>query len=274
MISNRSAAISILLLVLGTGGYAHAETKGVTSREYKIGLNPTFFAGPPDQAFETLRKRLTTASPLTFENPSHTTVQFFDTAKCQLANMSMLLRSRVKQGKDGRVTLKIRDADILAVDSSPLRPAEGKKPKIEDDYSIQTSGKGASDFSKSFTFEGSPPATFGELGEKVSHIEDVVAAKNSDALVAGPIVAETVFVSKPLQLADDLDISVEASLWYDANNGAPVAGDVSFTVQQPFDYASLKAAKAFQLRLAEALGDMKASSGEKSLAALPKDCRK
>ncbi|AYD04659.1 hypothetical protein [Neorhizobium sp. NCHU2750] len=273
MTIRRVSSILGMLLAVSLGTTAHAELKGISSREYKLGLDPKSLSGPTGDVFKTISERLQTALPLQFGAASHGKVQFFDTQACDLSHGSMLLRYRQRDGKAERVTLKIRDADILAIDTSPLRPAQGKMPKIEDDFSIRETGKAASDFSKSFSYEGGQPATVGELAEHLLHLDKVSKAAASDRFVGGPPVSETVYASKPVRLTDSLDVTVEVSLWYGEGSGKPLAGDVSFTIDGPFEHQSLAVAGATLERLATSLGDMRGSSGEKSLAVVPEQCR-
>jgi hypothetical protein len=170
-----TAALPAIALVLSLGTTAHAELKGVSSREYKVGLDLKNLSGSSDDVFKMISARLQDALPLEFSAATHGKVQFFDTHACDLSHGSILLRHRQKDGKAGRVTLKIRNPDILAVDTSPLQPKQGKAPKIEDDFSIRETGMAASDFSKSFSYDGVSPSTYGELAEQTRRIASSVA---------------------------------------------------------------------------------------------------
>lgn len=81
------------------------------------------------------------------------------------------------------------------------------------------------------------------------------------------------FVSEPVPLAGEAAVPIEVSFWFAASDGAPLTGDVSFTLEEPFDYPSVRAADALLAKMADALGPMRGASGEKALAVLPEPCR-
>jgi hypothetical protein len=229
----RTAALPAIALVLSLGTTAHAELKGVSSREYKVGLDLKNLSGSSDDVFKMISARLQDALPLEFSAATHGKVQFFDTHACDLSHGSILLRHRQKDGKAGRVTLKIRNPDILAVDTSPLQPKQGKAPKIEDDFSIRETGMAASDFSKSFSYDGVSPSTYGELAEHFQHLDEVTEADPSDRFVSGSAVSEMVYTSKPVRLTDSLDVTIEVSLWYGEANGKPLTRRSEYDARTP-----------------------------------------
>ena len=213
------------------------------------------------------------AADLRGQEPRRGQVQFFDTKDCALGQSSMLLRARMPPGKDPSITLKIRSADILIADMMPVTLADGKTVEFEDDYGIGPDGTAGSDYSRSLSYDGSVPKTIAELTQNFDHLTEVMSAAPTAELLSGPLIDTVVYASKPYPLGPDTAVKVETSLWYSADDGSPLAGDVSFTLEAPFDYATVLAARDMLTTLSDGLGEMRGASAEKALAALPEICQ-
>ena len=196
-------------------------------------------------------------------------MQFFGTADCKLARNSMLLRARMAPDKDPHITLKIRSADLLIASTMPVTLADGKMVEFEDDYGIGPDGTAGSDYSRSISYDGAAPKTLADLAEKFDHLDEVLSTPLTEALLTGPLIDTVVHASKRYPLGPDTTVKVETSLWYAAEDGAPLAGDVSFTLDAPFDYATVLAAHDMLMTLSDALGPLRGASSEKSTAAIP-----
>ncbi|WP_146127043.1 hypothetical protein [Labrys okinawensis] len=266
------AAMSILT-ALPLSPAAQAGSEGLESREYKVGLDPAALPGDSDAAILAVEERLSQVTKLEFGQPKQMQVQFFDTQECALTRASMLLRSREKPGKTPRITLKIRNTDMLAVKTMPIGLSRTGETAFQDDYGIGPTGKPSSDFSKSFSFDDTPPKTLSELAQSIHNLHEIVPFQGNSVLQAGPRVAQTAYASEPLPMSAKRKIRLEATLWYPADGGKPLAGDVSFTLEAPFDYGELRAADKLLLDLAKQLGPLKGSSAEKALAVIPESCR-
>lgn len=252
---------------------ASAQNIALDSREYKVGLAVDRLPHEAAAADKAIRNRLDPIMKIEPLRKKQAQVQFLDTDSCTLTKNAMLLRARTKSNMEPRLTLKIRNPDILAVDTMPVALASGKTVGIEDDYSIGQDGKPASNFSRSFSFDGALPHRLADMSSHIVNLEYLGPDVSQLALRGGPRVAETVFVSKQVSITDQLATEVEISLWYEQTGGALLAADVSFTVQAPFDHSQLQAADKLLLDFARALGDFRGAIGEKALAVIPKICR-
>ncbi len=250
-----------------------AQNIALESREYKVGIAVDRVPREATTVAEAIRKRLNLIKKIEPLSKKQSQVQFFDTSSCALARNAMLLRARTKSSGQPRLTLKIRNADILTVDTMPIALANKKSVPIEDDYGIGTDGKPVSNFSKSFSFDGAVPNRQADISSQIVNLERFGVGFSQQPLRSGPQVAETVFVSKPVVITDELAAEVEISLWYEQAGGALLAADVSFTVEAPFDYLQLQAADKLLLDFSEALGDFRGTTAEKALAVIPAFCR-
>ncbi len=270
---NLSVLGGLVALVSLFSHEASAQNIALDSREYKIGLAVDHLPGEAAAVYEVIRSRLDPIKKIEPLRKKQAQVQFLDTDSCALTKNAMLLRARTKSNKAPRLTLKIRNPDILAVDTMPVALASGKTVGIEDDYSIGQDGKPASNFSRSLSFDGALPRRLADLSSHIVNLASLGPGVSQLALRGGPRVAETVFVSKPVSITDQLATEVEISLWYEQEGGALLAADVSFTVQAPFGYPQLQEADKLLLDFAQALGDFRGATGEKALAVIPKMCR-
>lgn len=270
---NRPVLACLVALASLFSQEASAQNIALDSREYKIGLAVDRLpreAGVVDKA---IRNRLGPIKKIEPGRKKQAQVQFLDTDSCALTKNALLLRARSISGKEPRITLKIRNSDILAVDTMPIALAGKKSVGIEDDFNIGEDGKPASDFSKSLSFNGPVPRRLADISSHIVNLEHIGPGVLPLDLRSGPQIAETVFVSKPVAITDQLAAEVELSLWYDQAGGTLLAADLSFTVQAPFEYLQLQAAKKLLLDFADALGDFKGHSAEKAMAAIPTVCR-
>ncbi|PJX23849.1 hypothetical protein CAP48_12295 [Advenella sp. S44] len=252
---------------------AAAQNIALDSREYKVGLAVERLPKEPAAVDTAIRKRLDSVRRIEPGRSKQAQVQFLDTDSCALTKNALLLRARSISGKEPRLTLKIRNSDILAVDTMPIALASQKSVSIEDDFNIGEDGKPASDFSKSLSFDGPIPNRLANIKSHIVNLEHIGPGVLQQDLYSGPQIAETVFVSKPVAITDPLEAEVELSLWYDQAGGALLAADLSFTVEAPFEYPQLQAAEKLLLDFADALGDFKGHSAEKAKAAVPAACR-
>lgn len=250
-----------------------AQNIALESREYKVGIAVDRMPREAVAVAEAIRMRLNLIKKIEPRSKRQSQVQFLDTDSCALAENAMLLRARTKPGGKPRLTLKIRNPDILAVDTMPIALASKKSVGIEDDYSIGNDGKPASNFSKSFSFDGTIPNQMADISSQIVNLEHIGAGLSQQPLRSGPLVAETVFVSRPVVITDQLAAEVEISLWYEQAGGALLAADVSFTIEAPFDYLQVQAADKLLLDFSEALGQFRGASAEKALAVIPARCR-
>lgn len=275
MAMSRSSGLiaAALLAVLLYPAQAKAELRGLESREYKVGIDPAMMPREPDAAIAAVRERLAARLPVRFQSPRRGRIQFSDTQDCALTRSSLLLRTRFRTGKTPYHTLKIRNADLLLVDTMPLTLARPGSTDLEDDRSIGVDGEPHSNYSRSLSFESPPPATLAELGQHIQDLGRVVPAAPEARLHAGPLVASVVYVSEPVRLTDTATAVIEASFWYGVDDGVPLAGDVSFTLEAPFNYGAVRAAGTLLTEMASALGEMRGPSGEKALAVIPARCR-
>lgn len=265
--------IAAVLTALSLPMTARAENGGPQSREYKLGLDPDALPGNPEAAIAAVSRRLERVGNLEFKKPKQAEVQFFDTPDCSLTRASMLLRSRARPRKVPQITLKIRNRDIRAVEAVPIGLARAGETAFQDDYGLGPDGRPASSFSRSLSFEADPPKTLAELAGSIRNLGKVVPFRADAPLKAGPLIAQTAYVAKPLPLGGDRKIRLEATFWYPASGGKALAGDISFTLEMPLSGDVRRAADGLLVELATALGPLKGVSGEKSLAAIPSACR-
>ena len=270
---NRPVLGCIVALVSLFSYEANAQNIALDSREYKVGLAVERLPREAAAVVEAIRSRLDPIKKIEPLRKKQAQVQFLDTDSCALTKNAMLLRARSKSNKEPQLTLKIRNPDILAVDTMPVALASGKSIGIEDDYSIGEDGKPASYFSRSLSFDGALPRRLADISTHIVNLEYLGPGVSQLALRGGPRVAETVFVSKPVSITNQLAADVEISLWYEQAGGALLAADVSFTVQAPFGYPQLQAADTLLLDFAHALGDYRGATGQKALSVIPKMCR-
>ncbi|GEM_PF-673077 len=272
---NRSVLGCLVALASLFSYAASAQNITLDSREYKVGLAVDRLPREAAAVDEAIRNRLGPIKKIVplRKKQAQVQVQFFDTDSCVLTKNAMLLRARTKSNKAPRLTLKIRNPDILVVDTMPIALVSGKTVGIEDDYSIGQDGKPASNFSKSLSFDSALPLRLADIGSHVVNLAYLGQGASQLALRGGPRVAETVFVSKPVPITDQLAAEVEISLWYEQAGGALLAADVSFTVQAPFDHPQLQAADQLLMDFAQALRDFRGATAEKALAIIPKMCR-
>lgn len=118
-----------------------AQNIALESREYKVGIAVDRMPREAVAVAEAIRMRLNLIKKIEPRSKRQSQVQFLDTDSCALAKNAMLLRARTKPGGKPRLTLKIRNPDILAVDTMPIALASKRSVGIEDDYSIGNDGK-------------------------------------------------------------------------------------------------------------------------------------
>ena len=269
----RRRSIAFVFALLFSPGLAGAQSQGLASREYKVGLVAGSLPAAPKEALLMIQRRLGAVRQIQIAKERHAQVQFLDTDQCILTRHSLLLRTKTRPGKLPRITLKLRNPDILYVDAIPVQSIHRKPIPIEDDYSLGAQGRAASNFSKSFSFDAAVPERLDQLTPHILHLEQILPGTLQTQLQGGPRVSETVYQVRPIAMTNGQPIKLEISLWYQAQGNSPLAGDVSFTLTAPYTYSMLRSADQMLLALAESLGDLKADTGEKALAILPKPCR-
>src|SRR5690606_19301977 len=164
--------LSCVIVLVGLFAHAaNAQTITLNSREYKVGLDVDRLPHEMTAAIEAIRNRLGVVKIIELQRKKQAQVQFFDTESCALRDSAMLLRARTRPGKEPRLTLKIRNPDLLAVDTMPVAFASPKSVGIEDDYGVGKSGKPASNFSRSFSFDGAIPKHLADLGSHIVNLE-------------------------------------------------------------------------------------------------------
>ncbi len=269
----RWRSIAFVFALLFSPALASAQIKELASREYKIGLAAGRLPAAPEEALTLIRRRLGAFEHIQIAKERHAQVQFLDTDQCTLARHSMLLRTRTRPAKLPRITLKVRNYDILYVDSIPVQSINHRPVPIEDDYSFRGPGRAASNFSKSFSFDGAIPDRLDQLTRHILHLEQVFPGTLRQRLQGGPRVNETVYLVRPIAMANGQRIELEISLWYHEPGKPPLAGDISFTLTAPYTYGMLQSADQMLSTLAQSLGELKAEAGEKALAIIPDACR-
>ena len=215
----------------------------VTSREYKVMLDPTQFAyntefsnvssflSAADTAITAAISRTVSGSPYLSKDR---TVKFYDTAgSCQLKAIGYSFRERIDNG-NSEVTLKFRSPDRYISDFEDLSATSGSaETKLESDVGYSST----SPFRVVYGHSTKAPNTrtineMRDINTQFPGFDNDYGFSNSTALdlVGNLTVYEHVYKGVIIDLGQ-YDAEISVTVWYDSNPSgtqAPVAVEASF----------------------------------------------
>jgi hypothetical protein len=247
--------IGVLLAVwTASASVAAFAAPALDSREYKLALAPTKFAGPAPSnnvsdlwekvvkpVIDGLDPRSNGKSRLKngFDDNKNRRVLFRDTKTCELAAAGFALRERVKV-KDGKLadaaklTLKFRAPDEFIAASANLEG--GDDTKLEEDIVAFRGANGGpsirSLYSRSVNQDvdrSKVPESVRDTIKRYPGLEKeltragVAESVLDAALVKGRPINEVVFEGAVVDLGDDADAEFALTLWYSSEGPPPAA---------------------------------------------------
>lgn len=310
-VAGRSAGAITAALILQLPPPALAGGLTIDSREYKLLLTPTDFAGDPNaRASEFWDGRLKpiigthldrresgeSRAKKSFVLRHQRRVSFKDTTGCTLSLAGFSYRERAalmaEPGGAATVetTLKFRSSDIFISSASSFAGQGEAKSKFEEDISISMQGgKSRSGYSHSVSQKqagGSLPATLKGLTDTYpgawSWLESLSTTPTQPGanLVAGPAFVELVFSKAEVDLGHETDAEFDFTFWYpasDASRTQPALVEISFsydTNDGDVDRnVALRASKLFVAMQSELSALIAPGSQSKTSRALPSDCQ-
>ncbi|NOU51246.1 hypothetical protein HG263_11980 [Pseudoalteromonas sp. JBTF-M23] len=250
----------------------------VTSREYKLLLNPTLFsyqteASQVNSYFSSVKVNVEQAisrsvsGALTLNKIR--TVKFFDTINtCQLRQIGYVFRERIENG-DSEVTLKFRSPDrYIAAFEGLASPTNGAETKLEAD--VGTTGNDT--FKVVYSHSTKAPNTrtindFKDINTHFPGFESEYGFNDSLPLaqVGNLTISEQVYKGAEIDLGS-FDAKLSVTLWYasaPSPSSVPLIAEASFKNEDTSaDYSKkvvLRAKEAF--RSMQALTSWNATSG-------------
>lgn len=278
--SSKNGFIAAATLSLLASGAAFANPD-VTSREYKLLLNPALFTYTTESAqvnsyfssfvtaVETKIARDVSGS-LSLDKIR--TVKFYDTAgACQLNKLGYIFRDRIENGQS-EVTLKFRSADPYIADFENLSASSNQaETKLEADIGAKVDNALLIVYGHSTT----SPNT-----RTINNVEDInvhfpgfdtdygIADSTTLSLVGNLSIHERVYDGGVIDLGS-IDADVSITFWYSSvptPSQKPVAVEVSFKYEDPSaDYT-----KAVVNRAKQSFDAMQAMSGWNSTSSVTK----
>jgi len=233
----------VLALSLFSAATAASANPDVTSREYKLMLQPALFAyntessnvddfiDDAETAIEAAISRNVTGSAVLSKVRD---VKFFDTdGSCALRNNGYSFRERIESG-DSEVSLKFRSEDRYIADFEDMSATSGSaETKLESDIGISAS----SNFVVLYSHSATAPNT--RTINQMDDINDQFPGFDSDYgfadsstldLVGGLTIREHVYKNVDIDLGS-IDAEISVTLWYNGTptgSAAPVVAEVSF----------------------------------------------
>ncbi|MBZ9603111.1 hypothetical protein [Phyllobacterium chamaecytisi] len=282
------------------------------AREYKLLLNPSWFAEPRANTFWRdrimpiiecrLKKRENGESRAvgSFGTPKERIIRFWDTPNCTLTGSDFALRTRA-QAKSGvpEITLKLRTEDYFVVASTPLPGAAGQgEIKFEEDIApleVIPSVPGTpvvfpskhsirSRFSLSTTLVHAWQemdrttavlrALFPTLAENLK-APNTLARESS--LIGGPVIHEYVSKGAQVRLSENVTGDFTLTLWYfETTDFPPAVAEISFkcaTIAGGMPGKAARRALDLFIGLQIDLGDyVNTDHASKTAMALPSGC--
>ncbi|SCB28404.1 hypothetical protein GA0061099_1004151 [Bradyrhizobium yuanmingense] len=309
-VAGRSAGAITVALILQLPQPALAGGITIDSREYKLLLTPTDFAGDPNaRAAEFWDGRLKpiisthldrresgeSRAKKSFVLRHQRRVSFKDTAGCTLSLAGFSYRERAaltaeRGAATVETTLKFRSPDIFISNASSFAGQREAKSKFEEDISIPIQGaKTRSSYSHSVSQKQaglSPPATLKDVMDTYpgawSWLESVSTKppQLGANLIAGPVFAELVFSRAEVDLGHDADAEFDFTFWYpasDASRTQPALVEISFSYNtddgEVDSNIALRASKLFVAMQSELSAMIAPGSQSKTSWALPSDCQ-
>ncbi|MBD1584302.1 hypothetical protein [Pseudoalteromonas sp. S16_S37] len=241
----------------------------VTSREYKLLLNPMLFSYQTEAnqvssyfsaakiGIEQAISRSVTGS---LSLNKIRTVKFFDTVNtCQLQQIGYVFRERIENG-NSEVTLKFRSPDRYIADFEDLTsPTNGAETKLEADVSATSNDT----FKVVYSHSTKTPNTriinnFKDINTHFSGFKTNYGFSDSTPLsqISNLTIHEQVYKGAEIDLGS-YDAKLSVTLWYAGTPSAhsiPLVAEASFKYEDPSaDYSKkvvLRAKQAFESMLA------------------------
>ncbi len=242
----KTTVLMIGLAVVAMSTTSAMAKPSVTSREYKVLLNPQNFSYGTEmtnvnQYFTAAKSAIQTAinrdvtGSLSFDKTRQ--VKFYDTqGSCPLNNLGYMFRERIENGAS-EVTLKYRGYDHYIADFEDLSSSVAQaETKLEDDISI----KPDQDFVVIASKSTSAPNT-----RTLNDFQDIqvlfpgfaanysYSASQALNVVGGLTVNEREYDGASIDLGE-FDADVSLTLWY--NTSSPVSGTKPVVAEASFKY--------------------------------------